>query len=74
MKVSQVVIRNSQQAAPELSTLSTINPHLVFVFGTVQLLRDSAFAIAEAFPAAHRVGVQPQEKFLSMAWKTILWS
>ena len=56
MKVSQVVIRNSAPGISDFAALAAINPGLVLAFGSVDAIKGSAAALAQAFPGAHRVG------------------
>lgn len=56
MKVSQAIVRATTPTAADFAKLSSINPGLVLAFGSVEVLRAGAVAIAQAFPSAHRVG------------------
>ena len=54
MKVVQTAIR--QGDATDFTALAAIEPNLVLAFGSVDALRQSAAAIADAFPGAQRAG------------------
>lgn len=56
MLVEQTLLRNVKASAADFAALAAIEPTLVLAFGSVQVLKDGAQAIAEAFPAAHRAG------------------
>ena len=56
MQVSQVVLKNSDNVTAELTALQTINPNLLLVFGSIELLKNIATPLAALFPSAIRVG------------------
>ena len=56
MKVVQTTVRQGAATTADFASLAAIEPSLVLVFGSVDALRQSAAAIAEAFPQAQRAG------------------
>jgi hypothetical protein len=56
MKVVQTTVRKGAATTADFASLAAIEPSLVLVFGSVDALRQSAAAIAEAFPQAQRAG------------------
>ncbi len=56
MQVSQAVLRNPNPVAADFAGLADIKPDLVLVFGSVAALKGAASTLAQAFPAAHRMG------------------
>ncbi len=56
MKVMQAVFHNAVSGASDFSNLTSIDPNLVLVFGSVAALQQAASAIEQAFPNATRAG------------------
>jgi hypothetical protein len=56
MRVAQASLRHTGSLAEELAPLVAIDPDLVLVFGSVDLLRGVAPALATFFPQARRLG------------------
>lgn len=56
MQVAQTILQGVQTDPAGLAELAAIQPNLVFAWGGVAPLRAAASALAEAFPAAQRVG------------------
>ncbi len=56
MKVAQVTLENCRNVAGHLATLSAIEPQLLLVFGSADLLQGVAGDLAALFPQAIRVG------------------
>ncbi|QDL54831.1 FIST signal transduction protein [Rhodoferax aquaticus] len=55
MKVSQLTVRSAYEAT-DYSTLTALQPTLVFAFGSVDALRGAASALSSAFADSHLVG------------------
>lgn len=56
MQVVQVVLDGCHQLADDLATLSAMDPNLILVFGSVELLQGVGGPLASLFPLAVRVG------------------
>ena len=56
MKVGQVVLRQPDLMTDQLRTLQVLNPQLLLVFASIDMLHAVAAPLAAAFPAAIRVG------------------
>lgn len=56
MQVAQVILRTSADLPEKLAPLVALQPDLILAFGSVDLLKATAPALATAFPAARRIG------------------
>lgn len=56
MQVAQAILRNSSDLSEKLAPLVALQPDLILTFGSVDLLKAAAPALATAFPAARRIG------------------
>jgi hypothetical protein len=58
MKTEQTIVKKPQVAAADVAKLASINPHLVFVFGSVSHFTDEAFGptMKQAFPKSTVIG------------------
>lgn len=56
MRVAQASLRHTGSLAEELAPLVAIDPNLLLVFGSVELLRGVAPVLATFFPQARRLG------------------
>lgn len=56
MQVAQATLRSSSDLPEKLAPLLALQPDLILAFGSVDLLKATAPALATAFPDARRVG------------------
>ena len=56
MRVSQLVLNPDQIDSANMEVLVALKPKLVLAFGSVEMIKGAANALALAFPGAHRMG------------------
>ncbi|MFZ2854182.1 MAG: FIST N-terminal domain-containing protein [Rhodocyclaceae bacterium] len=56
MQVAQAILRSSSDLPEKLAPLLALQPDLILAFGSVDLLKAAAPALATAFPDARRIG------------------